>query len=71
MVEKKNNLYDELEPKMIILIIGYGWYEINVSLSSDGGYEVKEVSGKSLEYELTQFMVHDFLHKLNRCRCAL
>jgi hypothetical protein len=56
---KLNNGYDSIEPKMLVLIVGFGWYELSVSIKNDGGYEVKEVTGKALESELQTKQIYN------------
>lgn len=53
-------LYDYIETKMLIYITDIGWYEIEVSTSSDGVVEKKEIKGLELASELSAYEVYEF-----------
>lgn len=52
--QELNEAYNNLEDLKLILVKGYGWFQINVTLESDGLTEYKMITGQSLEVELGQ-----------------
>lgn len=57
-----NPLYDKVEALRLIYIVGYGYFQIQqASIVSDGIREYKDVVIYSLEYEMTQKYLDNFI----------
>lgn len=55
-------LYDKVEALRVLYIVGFGFFQIQSSgIVSDGIEEYKEITAYSLEYELTQKYLEDFV----------
>ena len=57
-----NPLYDKVEALRILYIVGFGYFQIQqAGIVSDGVREYKDVTAYSLEYELTQKYLDNFI----------
>ena len=55
-------LYDKVEALRVLYIVGFGYYQIQqASINADGIDEYKEITAYSLEYEMTQKYLEDFV----------
>jgi hypothetical protein len=55
-------LYDKVEALRVLYIIGFGFFQIqSANIISDGIQEYKDITAYSLEYELTQKFLEDFV----------
>lgn len=60
--EKVNYLYDLCEALRVILVEGYGYFEIqSAEINSDGIREYKSVTANSLEYQLSSKYLRTFI----------
>ncbi|WP_310603645.1 hypothetical protein, partial [Anaerosporobacter sp.] len=58
--KEHNEIYDQLEDLKLVLVRGYGWFQIRTALESNGVSEYINVTGQSIEVELGQQYLVNF-----------